>query len=210
MALSQPSLTTLPTPTHLTLLFKHHKSTTVLSVLPSQTLAEVKSLLLQVLQSRDLTTFPGTPIPLPSKADDLELAITRDRRDGRDASRGWVNVEDAQALAGATANHLKSGKSRKSSSKVESNGQVEIVADLELKDASYIAYRLKRSVESLVDEDVDGSVVEGGKDEWSVILPSYEEDEEGAVPTVEHDGMEDDEDEDMDIPVPVPRNNITR
>lgn len=201
-------IVTLPTPAHLTLLFKHDKSTTLLSVLPFQSLTEVKTMLLAVLISRDITTFPGTSIPLPSNPYDLELGITKDRRDGRDTSKGWIIAEDARS---ATENS-KSGKKKSTSAKA--GEPIETIGDLELKDGSYVAYRLKTTIDDLVDEGVDEDMDMKGQDEmgWNVVVPSYDDEEEVAA-TEGNDatGYEDeDEDEDMDIPIPAPRNNIAR
>lgn len=201
-------LVTLPTPAHLTLLFKHDKSTTLLSVLPSQSLDEVKTMLLAVLISRDIITFPGTSIPLPSDPQDLELGITRDRRDGRDASKGWVVAEDARS---ATENS-KSGKKKSASAKA--GEPIETIGDLELKDGSYVAYKLKTNIGNLVDEGVDEDMDMKGQEEmgWNVVVPSYDDEEEMAALVEDNDaaGYDEDEDEDMDIPIPAPRNNIAR
>lgn len=202
--MSAKELATQPTPAHLTLLFKYDKSTTLISVLPSQTLAEVKSILLAVLRSRNISTFPGTSVLLPIKPDDLELGVTKDRRDGRDASKGWIVAEDARSLNDG------SKSSKKKSTSAKSDEPIKIIGDLDLKDGSYVAYRLKTSIDDLVDEGVDEDMDLRGQDEmeWNVTVPSYD-DEEDVGPTVEGNTYEDEDDE-MDIAIPTPRNNIAR
>ncbi|KAK5091640.1 hypothetical protein LTS08_005401 [Lithohypha guttulata] len=188
------------TPAHLTLFLKCGKSTIVLSVLPSQSLTEVKSSLLSILESLNTTNFPGTTTPLPSDPEDLELGITKERRTGRDASKGWINVEDASSFVAAS--NAKAGKRKTTPA---ASGPIETIGDLELKDGSYIAYRLRRTVDDLMDEDVEEEPA------WNVVVPSYDDEEmevDGAVPPA--DGRMEDEDDEEDIPVPVPRNNVAR
>lgn len=190
------SLAARPTPTDVTVLFKHGKSSTVLSLSPTTTFSVAKSLLLEVLETRGITTFPGTNVPLPANPDDLELAITKERRDPRDNSKGWVNIEDAQSIVSTS----KAGKKKSAAT-----GSIETIEDLDLKDGSYIAYRLLKTVDDLV----------GGQDQsdWHVIVPTYDYEDEmmqDAPPLGKTQDDADDEDEDMDIPVPIPRNAVAK
>lgn len=198
MAGSTIDLAARPIPADITLLFRYGRSSTVLSLNPTNTIAEAKALLLAVLKNRGITTFPGTNTPLPANPDDLELAITKERRDPRDTSKGWINVEDVQSLALSS----KAGK-KKSMTDTKSP---ETIADLELKDGTYVAYRQLKTVEDLVD----------GQDQsdWHVIVPTYEDEDEemedAAPATSKMTEDADDEDEDMDIPIPVPRNAVAK
>lgn len=199
MASSTGDIAAPPTPADITLNFKYGRSSTVLSLSPTHTIAAAKALLLTVLKSRGITTFPSTDTPLPSNSEDLELAITKDRRDQRDTSKGWINVEDVQSLASSS----KTGKKKSTSA---ATGSPETIGDLELKDGTYVAYRLLKTVDDLV-EGQDQS-------DWHVIVPTYEDEDEEMEEAVPATGKmqddADDEDEDMDIPIPTPRNAVAK
>ncbi|KAJ9664150.1 hypothetical protein H2198_000368 [Neophaeococcomyces mojaviensis] len=156
----------LPTPEHLTLLFKHGKSTTVLSVLPSHRLSEVKAMLLTALQTRGISTFPGTGTLLPTKPDEIELAVLVDRRDPH---KGWVNAEDGISLAASKAGKKKSSKP---------SGPISDVGDLELKDGAWIAYRLKTPDVDIVEEGSSPDIEMREDPGWYVTIPSYDDEEE--------------------------------
>ena len=157
------NLEALPTADHLTLLFKHGRSTTLLSLLPSQNFHEAKSLLLAALQSRDLTEYPDTHIPLPSSPNDIDLAILVDRRD---ISKGWTQVEKATVVP---------AKGAKKSTAQKSSELATTFGDLALKDGDILAYRPHESSE---DEDEDLLNETGKASTWNVILPSYDEEDE--------------------------------
>jgi len=169
--MSIPDVATLPTPEHLTLLLKHGKSTTVLSALPTQRLSEVKTMLLTALESRGISTFPGTDILLPTEADELEFAVLIDRRDPQ---KGWVNAEDGISLATS-----KPGKKKAAN---KPSGPVENVADLELKDGAWIAYRLKTSDMDIMQEGSSPDIEMREDPGWNVTIPSYDEEEEEEMP----------------------------
>ncbi|KAK5081121.1 hypothetical protein LTR70_009354 [Exophiala xenobiotica] len=206
--MSSSDLTTLPTPTHLTLLFKHHKSTTVLSIHPTQTLHSAKTTLLHVLASRNLTTLPGSATPLPSDPSALELGILADRRD---PTKGFVYAEDRASIAQTVSS------SKKKTGAKSNQGPIETFADLELRDGAWVAYRLRTRVEvdadadavgdeapEDMDVDVDVDVSGSLNQQWDVVVPSYDEEEQEAA-----DGSADMGD-DMDIPIPKPRNAVAR
>lgn len=195
-----------PTSAHLTLLLKHARSTTVLSVLPETSLTTLKSQLLQVLSARGLSRLPGTETTLPTDASDLELGVLLDKHEPQ---KGWVPTEGLASLG-----------STKSSSKKKSKGAVENVGDLELKDGGWIAYRVRvpRLSGSEDDEELE-AVQDPG---WNVELPTFDDEEghvEGGPFRGEGDGYEgeegyedegEDDDEEMDIPIPTPRNAVAR
>lgn len=201
--MSEPPVTT-PTPSHLTLLLKHARSTTVLSVLPDTPLSTLRQQLLQVLSARGIDHLPGTPTPLPTDQEDLELGILIDKHEPH---KGWVSTEGVSSL------------NISKSSKKKPKGVVETVGDLELKDGGWIAYRVRGPPIGGDDEDEEIEAVEDPG--WTVEIPSFD-DEEGHVeggPFGEHDGGYEGEegydedggdDEEMDIPIPTPRNAIAR
>ena len=161
------------TPAHLTLFFKHDKSTTVLSLLPSDSLLHAKQLLLTTLASRSITTFPGSSISLPRNPSDIEFGILNDKRD---SSSGWSRAEDRASLP----------KKKDKRGKTE-DGEVESVGEWDLKDGGYVAYRLKKVLDvDINDEDVE----DVSEEEWNVVVPAYD-DEEG-----------DEDEEETEVPRP--------
>lgn len=201
--MSEPPVTS-PTPSHLTLLLKHARSTTVLSALPDTSITILKYQLLQVLSARGIDHLPGTPTPLPNTPDDLELGILIDKHEPQ---KGWVSTEGIGSLTTS-----KSGKKK-------SRGAVETVGDLELKDGGWIAYRIRgpRIAGNDDDEEIEAAEDQG----WNVEIPSFDDEEghvEGGPFRGEDDGYDGEEgydeeggdDEDMDIPIPTPRNVVAR
>lgn len=201
--MSEPPVTQ-PTPSHLTLLLKHARSTTVLSAVPDTPLSTLKQQLLQVLSARNISHLPGTLTPLPSSPSDLELGVLIDKHEPQ---KGWVSTESMSALA----------SSKNSKKKVK--GAVETVGDLELKDGGWIAYRIRGPPIGGDDEDEEIEAVEDPG--WNVEIPSFD-DEEGHADGGPFRGQEDGydgedgydedggDDEEMDIPIPVPRNAVAR
>lgn len=145
-------------------------------------------------------------MPLPSNPSALELGILADRRD---PTKGFVYAEDRASIAQTVSS------SKKKTGAKSNQGPIETFADLELRDGAWVAYRLRTRVE--VDADADADADEGAEDmdvdvevsgslnqEWDVVVPSYDEEEqEGA------DGSAEMGDE-MDIPIPKPRNAVAR
>lgn len=192
---------TAPTPSHLTLLLKHGRSTTVLSALPETPLSTLKSQLLQVLSARGLSQLPGSPTPLPTSAEDLELGVLVDKHE---PGKGWISAESVSVLSPIS----------NKPSKKKPRGVVETVGDLELKEGGWIAYRIRGPPIGGDDEDEEIEAVSDPG--WNVEIPSFDDEEggEGGRAFGKEDGYEDDgggdEDEEMDIQIPVPRNAIAR
>ncbi|KEF56622.1 uncharacterized protein A1O9_06811 [Exophiala aquamarina CBS 119918] len=161
-----------PSADTVTLLLKCHKSTTLLSVLPTTPFAEIKGLLLAALQTRGITTLPNSMSPLPENGDDLEFGVLVDQKD---ASKGWVPLEiKEQEVAGSKGGKKKAGGTN--------NVMNANPVGAGLSDGSWIAYRLKVSSKDNQTEEV----LEEGTPEidipadigWDVVLPTFE-DEEG-------------------------------
>src|ERR1700712_4950573 len=142
---SQEDLAELPTPDTITLLFKCHKTTVALSVLPTKPFAEIKPLLLGALQSRNVKTFPNSEVPLPENSEELEFGVLADKKD---ASKGWVPVEiREQEISGPR------GTKKKVGGKESILNQNPLGAGLN--DGAWVAYRMKqeRKVLQVQEED---------------------------------------------------------
>ncbi|KAJ4524288.1 hypothetical protein HRR83_002408 [Exophiala dermatitidis] len=170
---SAEDLAALPTPDMITLLFKCHKSTTVLSVLPTTPFNEIKALLIAALQSRNITTLPNSAIPLPEDPEALEFGVLADKRD---PSKGWVPIDiKEQEVTGP-----RGGKKKIGGSKSVLN---ESPLGAGLTDGSWVAYRIKPATKAGADQEMsleDGTPdVELDEDPgWEVILPSFEDEGE--------------------------------
>lgn len=156
----------------ITLLFKCHKSTTLLSVYPTRPFPDIKVLLLGALHARGLTTLPGSSSPLPENAQELEFGVLVDKKD---ASKGWVSLEiKEQEVTGSKGSKRKVGG--KNSVLNESPSAAS------LSDGSWVAYRLRvASKETQGDgEELDIGTPEVEMEEdasWDVVLPTFDDEE---------------------------------
>ncbi len=191
--MATPSITdpsSLPLQSHITLLLKHRKSTTLLSISPSQPFSEIKSLLLAALRSRDITslsTTQATQVPLPSDSDDLEFGILADKKD---PTKGWISLD--------SYTFSKDKKKVPGRSKVTAGANSPEAAGLG--DGGLVAYRLRKpnkgkerekSVDS-DDEDVDVDIAMDDDHGWDVVLPTFEDEDREAETEAEKmlEGME--------------------
>ena len=168
-------LSELPTPDTITLLFKCHKSTTALSVLPTKPFTEIKPLLLAALQSRNIITLPNSDVPLPEDPEEVEFGVLVDKKD---ASKGWVPMYiKEQEISGPRGNKKKVG------GKDSILNQNPLGAGLS--DGSWVAYRIKTlEKKPLVEHedlekgspDVDMNVDEDPG--FDVVIPSFEDETE--------------------------------
>ncbi|ETI19713.1 hypothetical protein G647_08726 [Cladophialophora carrionii CBS 160.54] len=170
---SHDELATLPTPDMITLLFKCHKSTVALSVLPTTPFAEVKPLLLGALQSRNIKTLPGSDTPLPEDPEDLEFGVLADKKD---ASKGWVPmVIREQEVTGPR------GPKKKVGGKDSVLNQSPRGAGLS--DGAWIAYRVKpeqKEPNGEADDEADGTPNIDVEEDvgFDVVIPSFEDEAE--------------------------------
>ncbi|KIX07886.1 uncharacterized protein Z518_02540 [Rhinocladiella mackenziei CBS 650.93] len=166
-------LSALPTREMITLLFKCHKSTTVLSVLPTKPFSEIKALLVAALQSRNIKTLPNSTIPLPDDPDDFEFGVLVDKKD---SSKGWISIEiKEQELAGPKRTKRKVGGPK--------NVLNENPETAGLTDGTWVAYRIKPLQKAPREEDEgpeEGTPdVEIDEDPgWDVVLPSFDDEAE--------------------------------
>jgi hypothetical protein len=156
-------IATLPQPSHITLLFKNHKSTTALSVAPTQSFSSIKDLLLSALQDCHVDLLgdplnPSTQTPVPTSAVALELGILVDKKD---ASKGWTLL-DTDATA-------------PSAGKRKAGGDPNTPAGVGLADGSWVAYRVPQAAKDTEDDNPNGEIdVEMDQDQgWDVILPDF-------------------------------------
>jgi hypothetical protein len=172
------NIATLPQPSHITLLLRHHKSATFLSIAPTQSFDSIKELLLAVLQARNISSLRNasdltSPIPLPSSPDDLELGVLVDKKD---ASKGWTLIKPESASSNAAGKKKASSKS----------ADTDTPAALGLSDGGWLAYRVAQhgararrepSIDANGDVVVDVDLTEDPG--WDVVLPTFDDDEEG-------------------------------
>jgi hypothetical protein len=172
---SEDELAALPTPDMITLLFKCHKSTVALSVLPTTPFTEIKSLLLGALQSRNIELIPNSNTPLPEDPEGLEFGVLADKKD---ANKGWVLMETEEQEASGPQ-----GRKRKGPGKASVLNQTPAGAGLG--DGAWIAYRAKSERQEREEPRVEaGDEMEGLPDidieedpGFDVEISRFEEDE---------------------------------
>ncbi|KAJ9616339.1 hypothetical protein H2200_000057 [Cladophialophora chaetospira] len=170
---AQDDLAALPTPDMITLLFKCHKSTVALSVLPTTPFTEIKPLLLSALHSRNVTSLPNSDAQLPEDPEELEFGVLADKKD---ASKGWVPMEiKEQEITGPK------GTKKKVGGKDSVLNESPLGAGLS--DGAWVAYRVKpERKEPQVEDDAK---MEGTPDidieedpGFDVVIPSFEDEAE--------------------------------
>ncbi len=170
---SQDELAALPTADMITLLFKCHKSSVALSVLPTTPFAEIKPLLLGVLQARNINTLPNSDTPLPEDPEELEFGVLADKKD---ASKGWVPMEiKEQEITGPK------GTKKKVGGKDSVLNESPLGAGLS--DGAWVAYRVK--LEHKEPQAQDDARMEGTPDidieedeGFDVVIASFEDETE--------------------------------
>jgi hypothetical protein len=152
-SVSEKDLASLSTPEHITLLLKNHKQTVLLSVIPTTPFNEIKSLLLAVLKSRNITSLDG--IPISDEAEDIEFGVLRNKKN---PVEGWVplNIKEME-VGDAKGNKSPAGAS--------------------LVDGSMLAFRFRTESKRDAPEDEDDEMEIEDDPGWNVILPSYDDEE---------------------------------
>jgi hypothetical protein len=169
---SEKDLAALPTPEHITLLLKNHKQTVLLSVTPETSFADIKSLLLAALKSRNIASIDNTP--LPDEPEAIEFGVLRNKKN---PAEGWMSLVIKEVEVG----DAKGGKRKVGGKKSVLN---ESPAGAGLGDGSILAFRFrtKPKEEALEQEGENGNEDDdemGIEDDpgWNVIFPSYDDDE---------------------------------
>ena len=167
---SEKDLAALPTPEHITHLLKNHKQTVLLSVIPETPFAEIKSLLLAALKSRNIASIDNTP--LPNEPEAIEFGVLRNKKN---PAEGWVPLVTKEVEVGDVKGSKKTVGGKKSVLN-------ESPAGAGLGDGSMLAFRFrtkpKEDVLAQEKEDDDDDEMEIEDDPgWNVILPIYDDDE---------------------------------
>jgi hypothetical protein len=170
----QIDLAEIPTPDMITLLFKCHKSTTVLSVLPATPFNEIKHYLLEALRTRNVKCLPNTDMPLPEDPEDLEFGVLADKKD---PEKGWVPIDvKEQEIAGSK------GARKKLGAKDSIANESPLGAGLS--DGAWVAYRIKAHPKQPETQD-DDTQMEGTPDlevaedlGFDVVVPVFEDEAE--------------------------------
>ena len=137
-----------------TLRFKQHKTTILLFVQQSQSFDSIKRDLLDAITATNIKEINGNA--LPSDPEDIELGLPRDKND---VSKGWVPLKIPEAEEADVK-----GKGVKKGSVL--NGSP---LGAGLKDGAMLAFRFTEgNEEDRMDLD----------DEWDVIMPSYDDEDE--------------------------------
>ena len=170
---SQDELSKLPSPDMITLLFKCHKSTVALSVLPTKPFAEIKPLLLGALHSRNIKTLPNSDMPLPEDPEVLEFGVLADKKD---ASKGFVPMEIKEQEVNGPSGTKKRVGGKNSIINQSPHGAG-------LSDGAWVAFRAKPERKALQvqdDDDMEGTPdIDIEEDPgFDVVLPSFEDEAE--------------------------------
>ncbi|KAL2868011.1 uncharacterized protein BJX67DRAFT_74181 [Aspergillus lucknowensis] len=145
-----------PDPLSYTLLFKKHKTTVLLMLPPSETIAHTKKALLQALQARGLKDINGDPVPENSQEIEFGIAV-----DKNDLDKGWTSLEGFD-LDGNEGPKRGAGKKAISAS----------LKAAEINNGQSIAFRFRQAGKS-ASTDID--LEDPG---WDVVLPTLDDEEE--------------------------------
>ncbi|KAJ5628994.1 hypothetical protein N7490_011222 [Penicillium lividum] len=144
----------------LTLLFKKHKITILLSLQPHESLAAVKNKLLEALNSREIHQINGEPIPDDPTYIDFGIPVDRS-----ELEKGWTRIGKA-----ATTN---------SGSKQSTGRTGDTVLATGLENGHIVAFRFRKPDEVEKDAENDELEMDADQEEgWDVILPSFDDEEE--------------------------------
>ncbi|PYH90040.1 hypothetical protein BO71DRAFT_362232 [Aspergillus ellipticus CBS 707.79] len=149
-----------PDPSNWTLFFKKHKTTVLLMLPGSETIANTKEALFKALQSRDLKYINGDPVP--ENASEIEFGVPLDRND---LEKGWTRLETPE-FDDEDAPKRGAGKKRAGALTLEL---------AEIRNGQPIAFRFRKSKEEDTAETVDLELDDSG---WDVIIPSLDDEEE--------------------------------
>ncbi|PWY73787.1 hypothetical protein BO94DRAFT_524702 [Aspergillus sclerotioniger CBS 115572] len=157
----------LPDPLSWTLLFKKHKTTVLLMLPPSETIATTKESLLSALQSRGLQDINGDIIPEDSS--DIELGVPVDKND---LEKGWTRLE-VEVSAFDNDDAPKRGAAKKGTGALTLQGA-------EIRNGQPIAFRFRKARGESEETEKGDEMIDLELDDpgWDVIVPSLDDEEE--------------------------------
>jgi len=162
------TLAEVPSPLHITLLFKYAKHTVLLSVLPSTRFTDIASLLLLALKSRNIMSIAGTIVPPLDQAVQVEFGVPKDKKD---LKKGFVLLDHAEQV-------LVDGKGAKKKAGGQKPIPNEHPAAAGLVDGSVLAFRFnsKSDVGNKNEDDDEPEIPDDPG--WNVELPRYDDEDE--------------------------------
>ena len=169
-----------PDPRSWTLLFKKHKVTVVLMLLPHDTIATAKEALLKALHARGLKEINGDSVP--ESPAEIEFGIAVDKND---LDKGWTRLEkDTPTLGKKESSSTKRGAA---SSKKNNSGSSVSLQAADLRNGQPVAFRFRSSLELKEESrqdgnqpDLDNIDLEFEDPGWDVIVPSLDDEEEAS------------------------------
>ncbi|EAU29768.1 conserved hypothetical protein [Aspergillus terreus NIH2624] len=150
-----------PDPLSWTLLFKKHKTTVLLMLPPSETIANAKIALLEALQSRGLKEINGDAVP--EDPSDIELGIPVDKND---LEKGWTKLELDLPEFDEDGAAKRAGKKSASSLTLQA---------ADVKNGKPIAFRFRQHKDETDQTDIDLELEDAN---WDVVLPNLDDEEE--------------------------------
>ncbi|RAH41419.1 uncharacterized protein BO95DRAFT_517944 [Aspergillus brunneoviolaceus CBS 621.78] len=154
-----------PDPLSWTLLFKKHRTTVLLMLPASETVAATKNALLRALQARGLRDINGDVVPVD--ASEIELGIPVDKND---LEKGWTKLEvDVADFDVAAAPKRGAGK--------KAAGSLTLLA-ADIKNGQSIAFRFRKPTTDDSEKNDELAELDPEDPGWDVVLPSFEDEED--------------------------------
>lgn len=145
----------------MTLLFKKHKTTILLSLQPHDQLQGVKQKVLQALKERGVREINGDIVP--DDPAEIEFGMPIDRSD---LEKGWTR--------------LKTNIPNDESGKKSGRALADTVLDADLGDGNWVAFRFRKDIKAEeAKEDESAMSLDQEDPGWDVVAPSFEEEDDG-------------------------------
>ncbi|PYI01039.1 hypothetical protein BO78DRAFT_354447 [Aspergillus sclerotiicarbonarius CBS 121057] len=156
-----------PDPLSWTLLFKKHKTTVLLMLPPSETIATTKESLLNALQSRGLQEINGDSVP--EDPSEIEFGVPVDKND---LEKGWTRLE-VEVPGFDNDDAPKRGAAKKGT------GALTLQA-AEIRNGQPIAFRFRQPKGDSEESEKGDDMIDLELDDpgWDVIVPSLDDEEE--------------------------------
>ncbi|OQE19816.1 hypothetical protein PENSTE_c014G07152 [Penicillium steckii] len=145
-----------------TLLFKKNKITTLLSLQPHEQLDSVRQKLLEALRGRDVREINGDIVP--DDPAEIEFGVPIDRSD---IEKGWTR--------------LRSNSSKEGNENKAARALANTVLDSDLGNGNWVAFRFRKpGTSEETEQDETAMSLDLDDPGWDVIIPSFDDEEEGA------------------------------